>query len=337
MDVPPAMVARFKMSNVFSFLKVISFFVLGFAVFWFLNIRVGPHTQEVGLVGAQHALDTALSHCNQISSDRTLLVRCLRKQFVSMVNKWGVHAFMLALEKREARALPDDVSRTRCHDITHQIGEAGSRAQTIDTVLTSCTGLCQAGCYHGAVAGLIAQGKDLVAELSTFCLQSGLSPDAQYSCFHGVGHALGEIDNHTLTEKLHYCDTYPAFGKPPCGAGVFMQLYEFVPLSPTAVLSLPADRPGWCAQFWAPYDEICYSMSGIFEYAHTGNFAQAVAVCKKEPLVNQQSCIIDTGKSQFFSFPYTTEQMKKAENFCHSYADTWYSQCMTGILYNSPK
>lgn len=315
----------------------IFFFIIGFISFliWHVHFDLGPmglYTQ-----GPHDALVGGLTICAK-KTDRINLAHCLRTQFATLVPRFGLRHLMIALEDIQKYKPADDISRTRCHDITHLLGESGVKTSgNLSTTFMECTGLCQAGCYHGAVNGWMAKGHAYADIDSRLCSQAGATEDVQYSCYHGFGHAIADVTGYNLTRALSFCDKVPVFGRPPCGAGVFMEIFEQDPFSGRPISQPPNNIPQWCAALHAPYDEVCYSFAGIYTYAKFHNFDTAVAVCQKEPTEHRRGCIQDLGKSQFFTYPYDPALIQEAQVFCQKYASDWYASCMAAMVYVSPK
>lgn len=284
----------------------------------------------------QGALDRAIVACAH-ESERTKLIGCMRTSLQPVIKRWGTRAVMLALETRQRRVSAEDISRSRCHDMTHVIGSEGAKVRSVRETFAACTNLCESGCYHGAASLWLAQGNALVPILGQLCIDQTSSSEIAYSCFHGVGHVLGDMTELSFVEKLHACDSYPIEDRPPCGAGVFMAVYENTQTGAYARSLLGPDRPAWCAMFSDPYNEICYSFAGIYEYEQTGDFDAAVLVCNREPEEYKRGCIKDLGKSQYFSYPYDPALVSLARTYCFSYASGWERECFQNMLYVSPK
>lgn len=311
-------------------------FLCGYGLFWYRGIRVGLHPYVWRQSGAIHALDHVLTLCKG-RPDEMKLILCVKSELVLLVRRWGLHEVMIALEKRQTTVDPSDHSRVRCHDLSHQLGAAAITAgQSIQSVLTSCTNLCQSGCFHGASGAWIGQGKSFFAEFPTYCFDEDLSQDSEYSCVHGLGHAIVDVGGYDVSRSLAFCDTLPIRDRPHCGAGVFMETYETIsPYTRKGPMPVPKNHPGWCADISVPYDEVCFARAGIATYIQTTSLEKAVSVCRREPTEHMRSCLVDTGKHLYFSYPPDPERVAAAKEYCKTFVNQSYEYCIEEIFYNS--
>lgn len=322
----------------FFFLKcgllVLSFF-LGYLLFSAWGVRVGVRPSW-DAVGADHALASVFTACTSAVGDTQVIV-CVRKGSFAQIRRWGLRAMMQALGRKLVLSGPDDFVSVRCHDIAHALGQASSmQSDAIGTTLNACTDLCGSGCFHGAIEGWLARGFTIDTNSVQLCGNSQLSQDAAYACYHGLGHAIADINGYNLLSALHACDSYSGDGRIACGSGVFMELFEPISSTHPTVPMHPED-PTWCRAFPSPYDEICYNRSGVYAYRNTHDIAQAVGVCLQAPIAYRRDCIGAVGKNLYFSYPPDPALTLQARAFCAMYLPAAVSDCMVYIQSNMPR
>lgn len=303
-------------------------FALGFLAFWIFSWRVGPHFSSVRQAGANASLEHIVKVCD-LPKHRSTIVRCLSNEITKAIPRWGLEPLVIATTERRTMVSKNDLSITRCHDITHQLGKnAVLLGVGMKEILTACTDLCQSGCFHGASVGWVAKGETLGKNFTSICLTPGISGEKKYSCIHGMGHAVTPMGLYDVKRSLEYCNIYDMKERPNCGAGVFMEVYDGTEYSNGVLRELPENRPDWCAQFEAPYDEVCYSESGFFEYTRTQNLEAAIAICRKEPTEYQFDCLTFIGRGLYFVYPLTQAQIVDIQNYCQKVLPESYDACV---------
>ena len=303
-------------------------FSLGFFSFWISSLRIGPHSARVRQVGADTAMEHIVKVCD-LPKHRSTIVRCLSNEITKAIPRWGLEPLVIATTKRRATQPKTDLAVSRCHDVTHQLGKnAVLLGVGMKEILTACTDLCQSGCFHGASVGWVAKGESLGKNFTSICLTPGISGEKKYSCIHGMGHAVTPMGLYDVKRSLEYCNIYDFGDRPKCGAGVFMEVYDGTEYSNGVLRALPENRPDWCAQFEAPYDEVCYSESGFFEYTRTQNLDAAIGICRKEPQAYQFDCLTFIGRGLYFVYPLTQTQKVNIENYCHQVLPEQYDDCV---------
>lgn len=303
-------------------------FTFGFLLFWISSIRIGPHFQSVRQRGADEDLARVLKVCD-LPKHRSTIVHCLSTEFKKTIPRWGLDAHMKALTALRLKQTHTDLSVTRCHDITHQFGRMSVLlGVNMKEILTSCTDLCQSGCFHGAAVGWVAKGESIGKDFTSICMLPGIENDKKISCIHGMGHAVTPMGLYDAKRSLAYCDTYDPKERDNCGSGVFMELYDGTEYNNGLLRELPPDRPAWCAQFEQPYDEVCYAQSGYFENNRGHDLEAAIAVCRREPVPYQFDCLTFLGKSLYFVYPLTNEQKHGIETYCHMALPNQYDACV---------
>lgn len=309
----------------------VAFFTLGFLSFGVYSIRIGPHSQSVRDLGAKVSIARVMDICN-LKEHRALVVHCLGREITKIIPRWGLEALVKATTERRMTSPHDDLSVTRCHDITHQLGKNSVLlGLSMKEILTSCTELCQSGCFHGAAVGWAMKGESIGKNFTSICLLPGIPEDKKDSCIHGMGHAVTPMGLYDTKRSLSYCDIYTGDDRPNCGSGVFMEMYDGTEYSDGKLRALPEDRPAWCGQFDPPYDEVCYSQSGYFENNRGHDLEAAIAICHKVPNDYQFDCLTFLGKTLYFVYPLTSEQIQATETYCHRVLPDQYDACVSVV------
>ncbi|MBP9813927.1 hypothetical protein KBC80_01910 [Candidatus Woesebacteria bacterium] len=306
-------------------------FIFGFLLFWVASVRVGPHFQSVRQHGADVDLARILRLCD-LPKHRSTIVQCLSVELKKLIPRWGLDSLMKSLTALRLVQTHQDLSVTRCHDITHQLGRMSVLlGVSMKEILTSCTELCQSGCFHGAAVGWVAKGESIGKDFTSICLLPDIANDKKISCIHGMGHAVTPMGLYDTKRSLSYCDTYDEKDRDNCGSGVFMELYDGTEYNNGLLRDLPPDRPAWCAQFAPPYDEVCYAQSGYFEHNRNHDLPAAIAVCRREPLPYQFDCLTFLGKSIYFVYPLTAPQLQGIKSYCHMALPNQEEACVNVI------
>lgn len=311
-------------------IRFIFFFLVGYISF-FADFSIGPRPEALHRLGAARALDDVLKVCGTIS-ERAPLIGCIRNNVAKGIRMFGLHAIVVALEEKQGSAGVQDVARVYCHDITHALGQAGgAQSKKMATVLEQCTTVCDYGCYHGAAEGWMRQGYPLVSLLPSVCQSLAGPPQIQHDCAHGVGHAIPTATNYLLNPSLDLCDRMSEPLRVFCGSGVFMELFEPISFL-NEPIPLPADHPFWCRNIRQPYNEICFTRSGTYEYHDSGSLDQAISVCLSTPSDFQHDCLIGLGKSALGSQLVEPDGRKTISAFCAKSAFGWQEQCVLEIF-----
>jgi len=109
-----------------------------------------------------------------------------------------------------------------CHDVTHLLGEAAYRefARGGNVITTEKTAYCGYGFYHGFIEALLFttgnfdQAKNYCRAVQQKLSETIASPNAIYSCYHGLGHGTFDTqsfsawgdDRGMLTSALTTCE-----------------------------------------------------------------------------------------------------------------------------------
>jgi hypothetical protein len=303
-------------------------FLLGYHLFMYTSVRVGPHPSVLKDEGAYKALHVLLDRC--ISKDRSIdSIPCMRKEMPFLLQKWSVRSLLLALDRHQATSERLELVRARCHDIAHLIGETDVKVKKdIGRTLQSCSATCASGCFHGAIQGWVSQGHSIVSPLS-MCDVSAQNISA---CFHGVGHGLADMFGSDIKKALTYCDEGTQEGRASCANGILMELYQPGLLTPSR-LSLPPNHPDWCSGLAPPYDHVCYSHAGVYAYKQgEDNLEYGIAMCQKVPTKHQGDCFGEMAKKLYFVWPLSEDMIKNAEMFCQKEASVYFEECIDNFM-----
>ncbi len=166
---------------------------------------------------------------------------CFIQQIEEVLTKKGIdQAFELFGKLYESHS---DFS-SDCHDVTHLLGDAAYReyvknGKVIDSVKTS---YCGYGFYHGFIEALLfttgnfEQAKGYCRAVQEKLSEIIVSPNAIYSCYHGLGHGTFDTmssevwgdDEKMLTNALDTCEKVTMKDEAElikqCGTGVFNAL-----------------------------------------------------------------------------------------------------------------
>lgn len=166
---------------------------------------------------------------------------CFIQEIESVLEKRGIdEAF--AVFGRLYETNPD--FSESCHDVTHLLGEAAYRAymqngKVVDSIKTS---YCGYGFYHGFIEALLfttgnfEEAKSYCRAVQKTLSKTIVSPNAIYSCYHGLGHGTFDTlgyetwgdDEGMLTAGLTTCEQVTLGEEPElvkqCATGVFNAL-----------------------------------------------------------------------------------------------------------------
>lgn len=187
---------------------------------------------------------------------------CAAQAFGNVSYRRGPRAALRALDA----AIGDgDVSRARCHGITHRIGEAAiARNPDLDAVLTESIPLCSNGFEHGAVAAALS-GNDanrVVRSDADPCavVRDGTGPSPELTgCVHGLGHVLTAGASYELVDALRRCDRATADDLEAyrCHQGAIMEL-DSMPDDLRSTWRRPALAAKLCVRVPDGYRRPCY-------------------------------------------------------------------------------
>jgi len=166
-----------------------------------------------------------------------------------------------------------------CHDVTHLLGEAAYRDYVKRGSVTDAasTAYCGYGFYHGFIEALLFTTENF-QQAKSYCLavqeklaKKIVSPNAIYSCYHGLGHGTFDTqsfsewgsDEGMLASALARCEQVTQGEEPElvkqCATGVFNALanaynnktynLSFDPSAPWAICS---------AQMNVEYKKACF-------------------------------------------------------------------------------
>lgn len=217
--------------------------------------------------------------CNE-SNINTLHIgvqeRCWIQKIEHVLRHKGVDAAFEVFGKLydSESAFPSD-----CHDVTHLLGEAAYRAylkdgKVVDSVKTS---YCGYGFYHGFIEALLFttgnfdQAKSYCREVQKKLSEHVVSPNAIYSCYHGIGHGTFDTQSFSqwgndigmLETALSICEQVTQGDEPElvkqCATGVFNGLANAYNNKTYNLTFNPSDPWGVCERQDAiEYKKACF-------------------------------------------------------------------------------
>jgi hypothetical protein len=166
---------------------------------------------------------------------------CFIQEIEEVLQKEGIDA---AFERFSQLYESNPAFSSTCHDVTHLLGEAAYREYVSEgkIVTTTKTAYCGYGFYHGFIEALLFTTGNF-EEAKQYCreVQDALSadigsPNAIYSCYHGIGHGTFDTQSYSqwgddrgmLTAALTTCERVTQGDEleleKQCGTGVFNAL-----------------------------------------------------------------------------------------------------------------
>lgn len=289
-----------------------AFFLSGFLFFQILSLRFGPHPAQWRQTGESRDFSLALHVCESFKDDRIGLTSCMKKQILRLIYRWGYAEVSQSFASQVAPSAQTDMIASRCHDITHALGQAAIVSRVpISLAIEQCTPVCQAGCYHGVLEQWVKEGNRITNDvLSNVCSSRTLTTYQKESCNHGLGHTFAYISGTSLVSALSRCDQIDPAYRAECGRGVFMEFLEPVG-GVKPIIELPS-----CSSFTGVYRSLCYQRSGIYTYNSSHDLNLAVSQCHSVPSEDQYRCQLDLGKYVLVPSSKDKTQYKKAREYC---------------------
>ncbi len=166
-----------------------------------------------------------------------------------------------------------------CHDVTHLIGAAAYEefAKGKQLQFEGDTSYCGYGFYHGFIEAMLFSTEDY-EKAQEFCESAGSwlqgtieSPNATYSCYHGMGHAMFDIHDPSLWGEeermikpaLKICEEttegLEEEKRKQCATGIFNAL-GIAYSNDQYDLTMNAEDPVWVCRIQAPlYQKPCFT------------------------------------------------------------------------------
>jgi hypothetical protein len=218
---------------------------------------------------------------------------CYENYYKSLVAEKGVAA---ALADIKARYTENHYVQVNCHPLTHVIGQAVSALYPdISQAYLHGDTFCSSGYYHGVLEGVAFKiGKEkLLATLNTLCVDvpgSGDYSTEYYSCVHGLGHGIMEMNNDQLFNSLHDCDRFSRlWERDSCYGGVFMENIivndihlEGIEQEQSTTFLRPNEPLYPCTAVGEEYQAACFLIQPSYALDRTNDFAKVFDLCAKE-------------------------------------------------------
>jgi hypothetical protein len=298
---------------------VIFIFVIIMIAFFVINRNIDP----------EKLISSALASCNT-TSDRAKSILCFRNILEKSVAKYGLRPFVVAVGDMFTAGNSGLTSPTQCHDILHALGEAGGiHSGDINNTIGQCTDVCTYGCFHGVIEGYLMTGADIVKEIPQLCQIDDPDGNFKGACYHGLGHSFASIAGFDLSQSFNLCSLISEERfKIDCGSGVMMELYELGSFD-HPLAQWPADIPGFCSTFKAPYSQICYTTAGLHEYGRSQNIKKAFQTCSLVPVNFFEECNISIGRNFYYVYQGAVPQIIDA---CRNQNENVFLSCIQGAI-----
>jgi cytochrome c553 len=240
-----------------------------------------------------------------------------------------------ALARLAAYMRTNELVRSGCHQIAHEIGHAGYVRYHGNAAQALANGsmTCWSGYYHGVVERAFAgvPRSKVRAMARKMCEGSAIRKTyfLAYQCVHGLGHGLMIYSLNDLPYSLRVCDSLRTeWDQSSCTGGVFMQ--NFLPgpmqMAPTKWLSrkdllYPCDKVGSRDKLY------CYLMvtSRILPVVHY-DFARAAKWCWKAEKAWIATCFQSFGRD---ASGFSVQSPRKIVATCRL-AGTMERECIYG-------
>ena len=222
---------------------------------------------------------------------------------------------------------------TSCHGPAHILGEiAIETGLDWQDVANSCDRACDYGCIHGAFNRKFVSDPNFTGEFGTICSQVVTDDDSGYqsdSCYHLVGHALGETYNQ-LPQALAACrEMETPYYQGHCTEGALMDYFFGVPAGRPALFSGDLeDTISLCDNLHPTQKGSCWQNIGLYALSLYGNKPAVLAACQNVPDLWRGGCFRSLGERAYF---YFTNSWKDAINFCDQ-VGSYALDCLYGVI-----
>ena len=163
---------------------------------------------------------------------------CFRSYFEKITTEVSASAAIAEAIKLKAQRIVNE-----CHLFAHFTGEINLEKYNFDVgkAFSTCTTGCNNGCFHGVLQRYIQSKVDLpdmASRIKNICDSLGTDLNAQFTCFHGVGHGLVAHNDLPLQNAIKECETFrDVGGEDICIGGIFMEnMVQYI------YLELPEDQ-----------------------------------------------------------------------------------------------
>lgn len=272
--------------------------------------RIGSIVGLIVIIGLQLAyLNGGNVPARLDVNGQDVLVSCQDGQESQKISCWQEHIERVVASNGVGDALNivaylneyDITFAEQCHDFMHLVGYRAYRKYASDKTVdvNDKTAYCSFGFYHGFMEVLVGQNND-PAMAREYCVAIGEKlgdtvPDAQYACFHGIGHGWTEVhdtrywgDQEGISEiSLALCADVSDPSDPEqlyrCATGVFDSIALAI-YNNNYGMKLDYDDPLWLCrkQTNEVYKRACYSdMMPAIVWMAEYELPKAVAIVEK--------------------------------------------------------
>jgi hypothetical protein len=258
------------------------------------------NSQQGGTIVVRSSpFDKRESPCDVSSEQMPIKIqeRCWIQQIESVLEDSGIdRAFATFSDLYENKA----AFSSDCHDVTHLLGEAAFR-EYVDSgkvIESTKTSYCGYGFYHGFIEGLLfttgnfEQAKNYCKEVQKNLSKHIVSPNAIYSCYHGIGHGTFDTqsfaqwgnDSGMLDSALRTCEKVTVADEPElqkqCATGVFNALANAYSNHTYNLSFDPVDPWGICQrQQVVEYKKACFrEVAASYVKMMTPDYAKGIQV-----------------------------------------------------------
>ena len=147
-------------------------------------------------------------------------IECFTKSF-KIIYKYGSMSGVIDTLESQIKTRGN---KWDCHTMSHHVGEDMYLIDGMKSVQSGAENLCVSGLYDGMFTGLgqRVEIKNLYKAGIELCAKIKMS---QYSCLHGLGHAVAVTTKGDIKKSLEICDMIQnELTARNCGLGVLMQL-----------------------------------------------------------------------------------------------------------------
>lgn len=230
---------------------------------------------------------------------------CYKNTANNFLNSFSLKNILDVFEKYETTPELYD----RCHETLHYLGRMEyQRVKNVRQVMTQCSTVCLAGCYHGAIEQYLIDknipinngAESIEIELPRICgSKKDYEQEEIYNqCIHGVGHAIMFLTEGEVPQSLAICDNLPDV--PLCYTGVFMQNTNGSTDSDHPSKYIKQGDPMYpCNILDDKYKEMCYGIQVAHFFKLTNfNWERTANLCDQVPSNYQNVCFTTMGSHQ---------------------------------------
>lgn len=277
----------FRRTKVRYFLFIFLIFVLSFV--FYLRFK---NSSKLSNSQVEKKTLSILQKC-KITSRDTLAsfdATCAYSEFGDLVDKNSIERIMGVLEETFSQTESGlEFGTTSCHAPAHIVGEiAYEKGMSFSDLLDSCSTRCGFGCLHGGFMGKVAEeGRGFLDNLQHSCDDLGdVTEEEVRSCWHVVGHGLGEYFGEDLEKAVDAClrlsDTEEKWH---CISGVRMEFLLGASYNPErqAMDFTTENFISFCRRFPPEYQDDCFGEAAYYSYRITGEEELSIDICSQLP------------------------------------------------------